>query len=95
MDKLKKQKKVATDANYIPRTEKSRKTTQKGKCYDLNLTKRFAGNVCQNLNLAIWANVGNVQIHWERWQRWQRSKRVRRSQTFLTFPDVPDVPRRS
>ena len=23
------------------------------KCYDLNLTKKIAGNVCQNLNLAI------------------------------------------
>ena len=29
-------------------------------CYDLGLTGRFAGNVCQNLNLAVWANVGNV-----------------------------------
>ena len=30
---------------------------------DLSLTRKFAGNVCQNLNLAIWANVGNVQTH--------------------------------
>ena len=47
-------------------------------CYDLGLTGRFAGNVCQNLSLAIWANVGNVQAHWERKERWQRSRRVRR-----------------
>ena len=43
---------------------------KKGKCYDLNLTGRFAGNVCQNLNLEVWANVGNVQAHWERLERW-------------------------
>ena len=30
-------------------------------CYDLGLTGRFAGNVCQNLGLAVWANVGNVR----------------------------------
>ena len=49
-------------------------------CYDLSLRQgRFAGNVCQNLNLAIWANVQNVQTHWERQERLQRSKRVRRS----------------
>ena len=50
-----------------------------GWCYDLGLTGRFAGNVCQNLSLAVWANVGNVQTHWERQERWQRSRRVRRS----------------
>ena len=33
---------------------------EKSFCYDLGLTGRFAGNFCQNLNLAIWANVGNV-----------------------------------
>ena len=54
-------------------------------CYDLGLTRRFAGNVCQNLSLAVWGNVKNVQTYWERWERWQRSRRVRRSQTFLTF----------
>ena len=36
-------------------------------CYDLSLRQgRFAGNVCQGLRLAVWANVpwnvGNVQL---------------------------------
>ena len=49
-------------------------------CYDLSPKQgRFAGNVCQNLSLAVWANVQNVQTHWERQERWQRSRRVRRS----------------
>ena len=49
-------------------------------CYDLSFRQgRFAGNVCQNLSLAVWANVQNVQTHWERQERWQRSRRVRRS----------------
>ena len=48
-------------------------------CYDLSLRqRRFAGNVCQNLSLAAWANVQNVQAHWERLERWQRSARVKR-----------------
>ena len=48
-------------------------------CYDLIFRQgRFAGNVCQNLNLAVWANLGNVHAHWERLERWQRSRRVRR-----------------
>ena len=36
---------------------------EEGKCYDLSLTGRFAGNVCQNLSLAVYVNVGNVQTH--------------------------------
>ena len=59
-----------------------KKMLETGKCYDLSLTGRFAGNVCQNLGLAVWANVRNVQAHWE------RSRRVRRSQTFLTFHPI-------
>ena len=29
------------------------KTIKRGKCYDLNSTGKFAGNVCQNLSLAV------------------------------------------
>ena len=54
------------------------KRWERSNCYDLSLTGRFAGYVCQNLGLAVWANVGNVQIHWERQERWQRSRRVKR-----------------
>ena len=33
-------------------------------CYDLSPKQgRFAGNVCQNSSLAIWATVGNVHAH--------------------------------
>ena len=50
-------------------------------CYDLSLRQgRFAGNVCQSLRLAVWANVpwnvGNVQL----------------TKNVGNVPDVSDVP---
>ena len=57
---------------------KTPKLPKSQNCYDPGLTGRFTGNVCQNLSLAIWENVGNVQTYWERLERWQRSRRVKR-----------------
>ena len=53
----------------------------KALCYDLSLRQgRFAGNVCQSLRLAVWANVpwnvGNVQL----------------TGNVGNVPDVSDVP---
>ena len=45
--------------NDVTKRRKFRKYAQTV-CYDLSLTGRFAGNVCQGLSLAGWANVGNV-----------------------------------
>ena len=52
-------------------------------CYDPSLDKKgLPRNVCQNLNLAAWANV---QERWERLTRLERWQRSGTCQTLLTF----------
>ena len=82
MDKSKKQKKVATDVNYIPRTENSGKQ-YKGENVTTSILNKegLPWNVCQN---KLGKRSGGTL---ERLTRWERSD-VPDVQTCLTFPFI-------